>query len=281
MAESKKRPSAGGERSKKRYRSDGTSIWAKRSIDGPGVWVTCVKGKEKPTVGELYDLFEKLAAALWPDTNTQTIGGNESGDEVDEDLDLEEQIEKEKAAMNAPRKTRRFANCQTNTPCLVFISCKPPIDPVKLVIKYVHDVAESGAVQTRYTQRLTPIINTVTANTTEIKSISQRALKQFTADEPERKYRYKIELRFRNHNTLTRKEVVDTVVQCVPEGWTVDLENPEACILIEVFKGIAGLSVVTGYYENQRFNVMEIAKAKGVEDKFKEGEGRMSKAARV
>jgi tRNA acetyltransferase TAN1 len=57
---------------------DGTAIWEKRSIDGPGIWVSCetssrivseaspefetsgVKGKEKQTVGELYDLFESV-----------------------------------------------------------------------------------------------------------------------------------------------------------------------------------------------------------------------------
>ena len=29
-------------------------------IDGPGVWASCVKGKEKQAVGELYDLFESV-----------------------------------------------------------------------------------------------------------------------------------------------------------------------------------------------------------------------------
>jgi hypothetical protein len=78
-----KRPQQGGERpKKKRFRSvresaspsddlvflprcaqDGTPIWEKRSIDGPGIWVTCVKGKEKQTVGELYDLFESVSRA--------------------------------------------------------------------------------------------------------------------------------------------------------------------------------------------------------------------------
>jgi hypothetical protein len=78
-----KRPQQGGERpKKKRYRSvrksaslssnvhvschlqDGTPIWGKRSIDGPGIWVSCVKGKEKQTVGELYDLFESVSRAV-------------------------------------------------------------------------------------------------------------------------------------------------------------------------------------------------------------------------
>jgi tRNA acetyltransferase TAN1 len=38
--------------------------WAKRTIEGAGIWATCVKGKEKGTVGELYDLFESVKS-LW------------------------------------------------------------------------------------------------------------------------------------------------------------------------------------------------------------------------
>lgn len=63
---------------------DGTPIWGKRHVEGPGVWVSCalrppqalqynrcysfmfiffflgVKGKEKQTVGEVYELFESV-----------------------------------------------------------------------------------------------------------------------------------------------------------------------------------------------------------------------------
>jgi hypothetical protein len=47
---------------------------------------------------------------------------------------------------------------------------------------------------------------------------------------------YKIELRVRNHNTLSRQTLIDTVVSCVPSGWTVDLEDAKVFILVEVFK---------------------------------------------
>ena len=47
---------------------------------------------------------------------------------------------------------------------------------------------------------------------------------------------YKIELRVRNHNTLSRQVLIDTVVSCVPNGWTVDLEDAEVFFLVEVFK---------------------------------------------
>lgn len=102
-----KRKSEGKERAKKRFNSNGTPIWGQRAIDGPGIWVSCVKGKEKQTVGELYDLFESLSLTLWPVDGTtpsraeddQTARGSDEGEEED----LEKQIAKEVASMKRPR----------------------------------------------------------------------------------------------------------------------------------------------------------------------------------
>lgn len=61
---------------------DGTPIWGKRHVEGPGVWVSCafivitvwylaihsglgVKGKEKQTVGEVYELFELVCLPFY------------------------------------------------------------------------------------------------------------------------------------------------------------------------------------------------------------------------
>ena len=96
---------------------------------------------------------------------------------------------------------------------------------------------------------------------------------------------YKIELRLRNHNTLTREKLIPELAQCVPEGHTVSLDDPELCILVEIFKAssvmltatflfqlisfvqsVCGISVVKDYYKLQKFNVMEIANAKNQQD---------------
>ncbi|KAI9439795.1 hypothetical protein H4582DRAFT_1548033 [Lactarius indigo] len=275
-----KRPQEGGERpKKKRFRSDGTPVWGKRSIDGPGIWVSCVKGKEKQTVGELYDLFESLASELWPETAAVPDGGasDEDGrDDPDEGAmteDLEKQISKELASIKRPRKEQIFANCQTNTPCVIFISCKAPVDPVKLVLKYIEDVETTGVTRTRYTHRLTPVTNTCVANVPEIKSLAQRVLKPFLAQHPGSDFRYKIELKVRNHNSIPRQTIIDTVVSCAPSEWTVNLNDAEVYILVEVFKSICGVGIVKDYYAHQRFNVMEIANAKNA-DKL-EGDGRV------
>lgn len=33
---------------------------------------------------------------------------------------------------------------------VIFISCKPPVEPVKLVLKYLDNVRETGITQTRH-----------------------------------------------------------------------------------------------------------------------------------
>ncbi|KAI0749461.1 hypothetical protein C8Q80DRAFT_1162162 [Daedaleopsis nitida] len=273
MTSEGKRKGDGRDKGRRRFRPDGTPIWGQKSIDGPGIWVTCVKGKEKQTVGELYDLFDSLSNQLWP---TESDGTKEDSDKSDdEDVggadDLEKQIAKEVASMKRPRRETRFANCQTNTPCVVFISCKPPVDPVKLVVTHVQNVMNTGVTQTRHTQRLTPISASCVANMAEIRSQFTSVVKHALENEPEKKFTYKIELRLRNHNTVKRDTLIPELAKCVPEGHTVSLDNPELFILVEIFKSVCGISVVKDYYKMQKFNVMEIANTRNQREEKTDG----------
>ena len=50
------------------------------------------------------------------------------------------------------------------------------------------------------------------------------------------KMQYKIELRSRNHNKVSRDEVIKAVAACIPPRHKVDLSDPDLFILIEIFK---------------------------------------------
>ncbi|KAF8896167.1 hypothetical protein BD779DRAFT_564936 [Infundibulicybe gibba] len=259
-------------RRKKKYRSDGTPVWGKRLIDGPGVWISCVKGKEKQTVGEIYDLFESLANELWP----SALGSELSDiDSEQEDVNIEDQIANEVSAITRKQPTaeRKFQNCQTNTPCVVFISCKPPIDPVELVVKHINNVLHTGVARTRYTHRLVPVSGSCVANVQEIEALCRATFTSFISLHPD-KYRYKIELRVRNHTTIPRPTLIQAIARCIPEGHKVDLTDPEIFILVEVFKSVCGIGIVRDYYKLQKFNVMEIANIKNSTTAF--GESRVN-----
>jgi len=263
-----KKPRLGSERTerkKKKYRSDGTPIWSKRYIDGPGVWVSCVKGKEKQTVGELYDLFNSVAADLWPVSQPPSEDPSDFSNEAEEG-DIESQIASEVSAMKRPRTEPFFVNCQTNAPCVLFISCKPPVNPVELIMKHMKNVGDSGITRTRYTHRMVPVSGSCVTNLPEIQALCRSIFTPFFSRHPDRKFSYKIELRVRNHTTIPRPVLIQHIAQCVPECHAVNLENPEIFILVEVFKSVCGISIVQDYYQLQKFNVMEIANARNAVD---------------
>ncbi|CAL1716388.1 unnamed protein product [Somion occarium] len=271
---SEKRKTDARDKPRRRFRSDGTPIWGQKPVEGPGVWVTCIKGKEKQAVGELYDVFESLASELWPESPTAAQGRKDDEDSDDDnDGDIEKQIAKEVASMKQPRREQRFASVNTNTPCVVFISCKPPVDPVRLVVKYVGNVMETGISRTRYTQRLTPVAATCPTNLPEIQSLCTRLLAPILAEYGDKTFTYKIELRMRNHSSLSRPDIIQTLAKCVPETHKVRLENPEVFILVEIFKSVCGISIVKDYYRMQKFNVMEIVNSKS---EGREGQGRLA-----
>ncbi|KAG5647346.1 hypothetical protein DXG03_000414 [Asterophora parasitica] len=257
-----KRPNQSNDRRKKKYRSDGTPIWAKRFIDGPGIWVSCVKGKERQAVAECYDLFDAVASEMWPLENKNQGADSDSNDDEDNDLSIEDQIANEVSAMKKPKVEPRFVNCQTNTPCVVFITCKAPVDPVKLVVRLVKDVEATGVVRSRCIYRLVPVSGSCGANLPEIQGLCRKVLQPFFLQHPDKKFKYKIELRMRNHSVISRPELIEHVAKCVPEGHTVELTNPEMFILVEVFKSVCGISVVENYYDLQKFNMTEIANSK-------------------
>ncbi|KAF7791667.1 hypothetical protein EIP86_002690 [Pleurotus ostreatoroseus] len=202
-----------------------------------------------------------VAEELWPESDNLGNAdpdrkGDDGTDEDDEDDgDIEKQLEKEMTSMKRPRKEQRF------------------VDPIQLVVKHVSNIISSGATQTRYAQRLTPVSTTCPTNLPEMKALCTRLLEPFFEAEDGKTFSYKLELRMRNHNTLSRKQIIDELAACVPSEHKVNLENPDVFILIEIFKSVCGMGVVRDYYRWQKFNVMEIAKTE--EPGFKQGEGRV------
>jgi tRNA acetyltransferase TAN1 len=218
---------------------------------------------------------------MWPiEGHDSSANDRDNGSDAEENEDdLETQIAKEVAALKRPKVEKRFANCLTNTQCVIFMSCKPPVDPVKLVMKHVENVQETGVTRTKYTHRLTPVSGTCVANLPELHSLCRRTVTAYCAqengEESPNARKYKVELRVRNHNTLTRMEIIQEVAKCMPSNYTVDLDDPDVFVLVEVFKSTFGVSIVEDYYRFQKFNVMELANAHNEPERFDKGAGRV------
>ncbi|KAG8932824.1 hypothetical protein FRC02_000508 [Tulasnella sp. 418] len=266
------------QQAKRRYKQGGCE-----NIDGPGVWCTCVKGKEKQVIGELYDVFESIADDLWPassalgtrEHNADERNANANTDEEQEEEDLEKQLAKELESLKKPKnKHRRFRSVYVDTKCLVYISCKPPVDPVKLCIAYLEEVETKKTARTRNALRLCPVSISCVANPEEIISNAKTLIPLSFNTEPERPYRYKIQLKIRNNSRLKSDQLIPELAKCVPQdhGHTVDLNNPELVILIEVYKAVCGMSVVPDWIRFKRYNIIEVAQSVNTADALKASE---------
>ena len=175
-------------------------------------------------------------------------------------------------------KHRRIVITVQSIPSVVYIVCKPPIDPVKLVRYHIDNVKASGITHTKLvhilqlTQRFYPKLGfslqlytptgpcirhllserrrdsafvparfqTILRSPGSISNISRRWLTDTIRFSawPPLITQYKVEARIRNHTTLDRQTILREIAKYVPERHKVDLIDPEVFILVEVFKVI-------------------------------------------
>ncbi|KAG9119161.1 hypothetical protein FRC07_005973 [Ceratobasidium sp. 392] len=260
-------------------------IPSRRVIDGPGIWAMVVKGKEKQAVGELYNVIETISDQLWPKPATTEVEETGNASEPSEDdEDIEKQLAKELSDINKPKSKpsaeRRIDLSQASGPhfslivdisvlphghylwsVVVYISTKPPIDPVRVALHHMEQVSQTGISGTRTLVRLIPASGICAANMSAITALASNLFASPFGDGPKK---YKIELRIRNHAVLVKEEVIKEIAKCVPadKGHAVSLTNQDTTILVEVFKGICTMAVVPDYDKYKRFNVTEIVKEK-------------------
>ncbi|KAJ8519042.1 hypothetical protein ONZ45_g3956 [Pleurotus djamor] len=170
---------------------------------------------------------------------------------------------------------QQTARLERHVLLVVFIACRPPVDPVTMVVSHVENVQRTGISRTRYTHRLVPSSNTCAANLPDITNLCKEVFDQFFQNNPGPSS-YKIELRIRNHTTHTRDLLIPHIAACLPNNLTVKLDDPEVFILVEIFKSVCGIGVVKDYYRFQKFNIMEVGKSKGIDDNFRSVGGRLS-----
>lgn len=223
-----------------------------------GVFITCRMGKERQCLAEVMNIFQLLSDEIWP-TETK----DESG------LDIEESIGRELERLRLPPKDQRFQNIQTNTPCLVYVQCALPLDPVKLVLSYLRQVAESQTCQTRFVERFAPISCSCFASFEDLRRLTESYLPNAFRELAPEPLKYKVEIKLRNHNLIDRMEAIELVVKYVPSQHSIDLEHPDVVVLVEIFKNLCGLSLLPHYYLYQRYSPWRtIETTKTMEDRY-------------
>lgn len=238
-----------------------------------------VKGKEKQAASELYGIIESISDQLWPQPPATETNAAADSDGPEDEEDIEKQLAKELSDMNKAKpkdsQERRIASCLTDTTCVIYIATKRPIDPVRVTLHHMQQVAQTGVSGTRALVRLIPASGVCPANMPAITSLATELFAPAFAGEGVEPQKYKIELRIRNHQVLAKEEAIKAIAQCVPsdKGHTVSLTNQDTTILVEVFKAICTIAVVPDYEKYKRFNVVQIVQEQHKNKGEKDAEG--------
>ncbi|KAG8213281.1 hypothetical protein J3R82DRAFT_11756 [Butyriboletus roseoflavus] len=249
-------------------------------------------------------------------------GGRRASDDDEDNVDFETLIAQELAAIKRPRTENRFGRPPIDPVKLIVTHAenvrRTGVTRTKYGYPCPNDHLITPLTLSRYTHRLIPVSGSCVANLPEIHSLCRRVFASFFAEaqgsaetpqvhkvssQPAFRWprshkefvgQYKIDLRVRNHNTLTRMSVIEEIAKCMPENYVVDLDNPDVFVLVEVFKvcratilsrdnnnsrrwlqNVCGVSILRDYYKLHKFNVMTLANEKNAAENFKREAGRV------
>ncbi|GAB1194647.1 hypothetical protein APSETT444_003893 [Aspergillus pseudonomiae] len=177
--------------------------------------------------------------------------GGQGGDSSSEDEDdIEAQIRKEVEGLKpSSAKPRQFQPIRLDIPCVSFIRFDKSIDPEKLVHQICVDAhANPSKKRSRYIQRMTPVKSIRKTLSVDLEAFAREILKpHFHSGGGPKKF--------------DRDSLIKTVASVVGPEHSVDLENYDLVILVDIIQNVIGMSVAGSDYEKlKRYNLAELYK---------------------
>jgi tRNA acetyltransferase TAN1 len=124
----------------------------------------------------------------------------------------------------------------------------------------LNEIQKSKERKTRYTSRIIPISSTCFGNMQDITKLASKLFKNTFEDiEP---CTFCIIPKCRHNSKITRELLIQKIAPLVGGNHTVDLNNAEYTIIIQVLNHVAGISIVQNYQKLKRFNIEELLKEK-------------------
>ncbi|KAJ3369126.1 hypothetical protein GGF31_005585 [Allomyces arbusculus] len=290
------------ERSKKRFfQGDGDS----KSGGGPkrqrrtgnevqltpgmvGFFVSATKGKERMASKEVTGLITEQLESLYADplaavsTPTASSADAETKATSVAASSIEDDIARELSNL-AESKGHNFHSLHLQhlgmaTDCLFFLQLTPAalataVNPVRVVENMFEELVgsegERKAPRTRFAHRIIPFQATCKADEDEIaKTVADLVEKNPPSESKEGKASFALNVKIRNNPRVDRDRLIAKLAKpLVDAGHAVNLTQPEMSVVIEVIRGVAGVSVVHGgrYVRLRRFNLHEVY-AKGIDE---------------
>jgi tRNA acetyltransferase TAN1 len=145
--------------------------------------------------------------------------------------------------------------------CLLWVQCE--VEPISFLNGVIDDLMITKKRKTMFISRILPIESTCHASLDEIKTMTAKLAVPHFGSEP---VRYGTRIAYlaiipktRNNTHMDRKKVIEAIASIIEPHHIVDLNNPQIVILVQVFKTVCGVGIVTDYYKRRALNLDEIA----------------------
>ncbi|XP_058943579.2 THUMP domain-containing protein 1-like [Pocillopora verrucosa] len=224
-----------------------------------GVLVTCNE-RENLCVREAYNVLNEYADKLYgPEHSLQD---NDSVNESDSE-DIEDALAKEVKQLQETKTEKRFQAVLTGAVNVIFIKTNLPDskDPTDLVHTVLNDMLEKGCKKTRHCQRFLPISGSCHANKEEMKKLAEQLFQSSFFAEDVKPSTFSVMYKSRNNSSIHRDDTISalaSIVMNAGKGHTVNLNNPDLAICVEIMKNVCCMSVVKDFMKLRKYNIHEV-----------------------
>ncbi|OQR93618.1 hypothetical protein THRCLA_08400 [Thraustotheca clavata] len=244
-----------------------------------GILVTCDRIKERQVVKDVLNILNEAAEKYYPKYDED----NEEEEEGDSKTSAEKLAEEIKGLK---KDKGRFVALDTGVKGIIMIQIVDRKIPViALVDRIFEEVVDTKQFSSRFIQRLIPLENLCFPSVEDITTAVTPFIERHFKDTKD--LTFCVEVKKRNSGNIPSMDIINACVAVVGEQHKVDLTTPQVVILIEIFKNVCGVSVVTNFHQFRKFNVRVIVdppkdekKPKKDEKKPKKDEKKDSKPAK-
>lgn len=226
-----------------------------------GVLVTCNE-RERLCIREAYNVLNEYADQLYgPEHGRQEDDpGNESDSE-----DIEEALAKEVKELQETKQEKRFQSVLSGAVNVIFIKTNLPDseDPTDLVHTILTDMLKTGCKKTRHCQRFLPIAGSCHANMADLQKLAEQMFQSTFFAEEAQPSTFCVMYKSRNNSNIQRDNTIAKLAAMVmnaDKGHTVNLNNPDLAICVEIIKNVCCLSVVKDFSKLRKYNIHEVNK---------------------
>ncbi|KAJ3127913.1 THUMP domain-containing protein 1 [Nowakowskiella sp. JEL0407] len=238
-------------------------------------------GKESFAIKELLALFDHYYDVLYKTNSIPEESAENSSASIEDEL-LQELAMLKQSASKKSSPPSSFTPYSIGISCNVFIKTPENIIPSHFLSHILSDLASTKRKMTRYTSTLIPFDLVVHADfETIVKGVAKlcgedihigpfsSVYKVFNEVEDSEDVsanrckfngkKYKVVSRVRHNTVIPKDELINQVAEAIPKvNNMVDLKSPDLCVMVEVIKGICGLSILSDYTGLKRYNVESI-----------------------